>query len=345
MYFSIPLGCCLWMIVTLIFLLLSSITFISLVVIFSKIKVIDDNVRLSQNKTYPIIGLSTNIKLECYHTSITDTVIATAITLDNATIYTIPEDEVSTYQQALPYINLNKCMSTNSSIHTLPIPVSYHTCYEPIYTASGGGTLNYSIDLVNSNPDRVSCAMRLFVFSFHSDYISYYNVARDPHVDQSHSIYSSACVGSNGTHSFSIPLPSNSLLYFVLAVVNHTTVTVSVSGNISAYSNTARYRGDECNLTRSDRSCSIVINPKKSRYNSDVGSLCLFVNSTYTHQGKVNLFTTYIKKKRYLKKYWIPSIPVGSFTFISFILLCFVIFYYRYLCKCCKKKKQDCSSI
>ncbi|XP_019863050.1 PREDICTED: uncharacterized protein LOC109591887 [Amphimedon queenslandica] len=323
--------CCLWMTLTLIFLLLFSITFIiSLVVIFLKPKVMNVNVRDPQNKTYPIIGLSTNVKLECYDTSITDTVNATAITLDSATIYTIPEHEVSTYQQVLPYINLNKCMSTTSSIHTLPIPVSYNTCYEPIYTASGGGTLNYSIDLVNSNPVRVSCAMRLFGFSIHSDYISYYNAARDPQADQPRSVYSSDCVGSNGTHSFSITLPRNSLLYFVLAVVNQTKVNVSISGNISAYLNEARYRGDECHLTHSNKSCSI--NFKKSRHNSDV---CLFVNSTYAFQGKVNLFTTFITKQVYiyLSKYWIPSIPLGLFTLL-FLFLLFAIIY--------AKRRKDC---
>ena len=300
-----------------------------------KTSAIDVNLRDPQNETYPI-GLNTTFKLECYNTSITDEVAVTAVTLDSATIYTIPEDDISTYTLVLPYINLSICISDSSR----PIPVSYNTCYEPIYTARGGGTMHYSIDLVNRNPDRVSCAMRLFVFSFHSDYLSYKSVARDPQDDPPRFMNSSLCFGSNGTHSFGVTLPSESLYYFVLAVVNHTTVDVSISGNISAYSNAARYRGDdECHLTSSNKSCSIVINPKKRRYNSDVRHLCLFGNSTYAYQGKVNLFATFITKKKYFQKYWIPSILLGLFTLFFLFLLIFVIplCYFR---KCCKRRNR-----
>ena len=321
-----------------IVVVLSILCSLLIVIIFNLwfVPSIDVNVRDPQNETYPI-GLSTTIKLECYDTSITDEVAVTAVTLNSAAIYTIPEDDIRTYPLVLPYINLSICIS-DSPIHYQPIPVSYNTCYEPIYIARDGGTMNYSIDLVNRNPDRVSCAMRLFVFSFHSDYLNYTNAARDPQDDPPRFMYSSLCVGSNGTHSFGVTLPRESLYYFVLAVVNHTTVNVSVSGSISVYSNAARYRGDECHLTLSNRSCSIMINPKKRRYNSNVGHLCLFGNSTYAYQGKVNLFATFITKKKYLQKYWIPSIPLGFFTLFFLILLIFVIIFY--LQEFCKRKNR-----
>ncbi|XP_019857574.1 PREDICTED: uncharacterized protein LOC109585866 [Amphimedon queenslandica] len=285
---------------------------------------IDVNVKDPQNQTYPI-GVNTTIKLDCFDTSITDLVDVSSLTLDYATVYAIPEDHISTHLLVLPYI-YNKCHSGHSS---LPISISYFDCHEPIYTASGGGTLNLFIDLVNSNPDRVSCAMRLFGFSNDSDYISYTRVARDPRDDPPRFVYSSDCYnGSNGTHSFSITLPRDSLLYFVLAVVNQTEVTVSISGNISAYSNAAKYRVDECHLTSSNKYCSIVINPKKSRYKNNRGNLCLFGNTTIGFEGKVNLFATFITKRVYPQKYWISSLPLCGLTLIIFFVLFIIIVAY-----------------
>ncbi|XP_019862418.1 PREDICTED: uncharacterized protein LOC109591050 [Amphimedon queenslandica] len=285
---------------------------------------IDVNVKDPQNQTYPI-GVNTTVKLDCFDISITDLVDVSSLThIDYATVYAIPEDHISTHLLVLPYI-YNKCHSGHSS---LPISISYFDCHEPIYTASGGGTLNLFIDLVNSNPDRVSCAMRLFGFSNDSDYISYTRVARDPQDDPPRFVYSSDCNGTNGTHSFSIPLPGNSLRYFVLAVVNQTKVNVSISGNISAYSNAAKYRVDECHLTQSNKYCSIMINPKKSRYKNNRGHLCLFGNTTIGFEGKVNLFATFITRRVYLQKYWISSLPLCGLTLIIFFVLFIIVVAY-----------------
>ncbi|XP_019862162.1 PREDICTED: uncharacterized protein LOC109590722 [Amphimedon queenslandica] len=308
---------CRFFVVVLSILCFSMITVILILLLIPSIDKKD-----SQNKTHPI-GVNTTIKLDCFNTSNTDLVDVSSLTLDYATVYAIPEEHISTYHLVLPYI-YNKCHSGHSS---LPISISYFDCHEPIYTASGGGTLNLFIDLVNSNPDRVSCAMRLLVFcNVSADYISYKNVARDPKDKPPRSVYNSSdCVGSNGTHSFSITLPSTSLLYFVLAVVNQTKVNVSISGNISAYSNAAKYTVDEYHLTRSSKNCSIPINPKKSRYKNNRGHLCLFGNTTIGFEGKVNLFATFITKGVYLQKYWIYSLPLCGLTLIIFFALLIII--------------------
>lgn len=287
------------------------------------------------NKTSPysatyLVGANTIVQIgDCLDPNLIDRVNVTAVRSEtgigsnNTAIYAVQESDIRSEMMYLP----NQNARTLNAQDSRPVAVSYFNYTNPLYTAGRGGTMNYTVSLINNNVTRVSCALRLIVFDSVSDYFNYVHESRDPLHLPPNFYTNTSCVGQNGTYNFTFELRANTFFYIVASHVAGANFSVNASGNISRYSrDILSHSMSLCKpLTFSSPTCTFPLNQEK---NSVKGKECLFGVSTNPAQGNVIAATIPQTYKSYKVKYIVPTGVVG-FIFILFFCICCILCYIK----------------
>lgn len=284
------------------------------------------------------VGANTMVLMECLNSNINiDQVTVAAVKSErdgssigsnNTIIYNVQETKIMSNMTYLP--NKTIFYTDNLTDNSVPVGVSYFESSGPLYTADEGGTMNYTVMLINTNMTRLSCALRLIVFDSSGEYIDYTKgSSKDPDKDLPPNLYcKERCVGDNGTHNFNFTLRPNTFFFFVASHVAGVNFSVNASGNISRY--LISDQGSRCTVTFSSPPCTFQINQKS---NGNDAKRCLFGQSTNPFTGCVMANTTnHTYKKVYKTKYKAATAIVGFiFIIAGFIYIILLIIIYRSL--------------
>ena len=283
------------------------------------------------NKTSPysatyLVGANTIVQIgDCLDPNLIDRVNVTAVRSEtgnsskNTAIYAVQESDIRSEMMYLP----NKTVRTLNAQDSRPVAISYFNHTNPLYTAGKGGTMNYTVSLIN-NMTRVSCALRLIVFDSVSDYNNYVHESRDPLHLPPNFYTNTSCVGQNETYNFTFELGANTFFYIVASHVAGANFSVNASGNISRYSlDILSHSMSPCKpLTFSSPTCTFSLNQEK---NSVKMKECLFGVSTNPAQGNIIVATIPQTYKSYKVKYIVPT---GVVSFIFILFFCIILLYF-----------------